>query len=60
VNLSELPSDPLERLIRYQRARDEERQKVEAALAKEPGERTLQDWTVIQYSPFGTASRCGH
>jgi hypothetical protein len=50
--------DPLARLAAYQKARDEERIRVEAALAKKPEERTDLDWRWIAYSKWGTAAKC--
>ncbi len=60
MNLSALPDEPLERLAAYQRARDEDRDRVEAALAKKPEERTPGEGRIIAYSPFGTAAGCGY
>lgn len=40
--------------------RQKEISRVKEALAKKPGDRTGADWTVIQYSPFGTANSCGY
>ena len=37
----------------------EERERVEEAKKKPPSERTEADWTLIQYSPFGTGQGCG-
>ena len=34
INLDELPANPLERLAAYQRARDEDEERVEEALTK--------------------------
>ena len=59
MDLDKLPDDPLERLLHYQRARDEERERVEEALRKEPGQRTELDEVWLAYSPLGRASRCG-
>jgi hypothetical protein len=60
MNLSDLPADSLERLARYQQARDEERQRIMAVLSKEPSERTPTEERLIAYSEFGTASGCGY
>ena len=62
MNVEDLPpvDRPLERLAEYQRAREEERERVEAALRKEPDERTEAERAVIAYSPLGSASRCGY
>jgi hypothetical protein len=56
----EIPGDGLDRLRFWQerRTRDEERERVEAALAKDPEERTAQDERVIAHSPFGTGRAC--
>jgi hypothetical protein len=36
----------------------QEKRRVEEALAKPPSERTEREWTVIQYSPFGSGQSC--
>jgi len=55
-----IPGDGFDRLRFWheKRARDEERERVEAALAKDPEERTAQDERVIAHSPFGTGRTC--
>jgi hypothetical protein len=62
MNLHSLPplDKPYARLAAYQSAAEDEKRRVGAALAKAPKDRTDADWTVISYSPFGSASGCGY
>ncbi len=60
MDLDTLPDDALERLACYQRARDEERQRVEAALRKPASERTEHENRIVAYSPFGSGAKCGY
>lgn len=60
MDLNTLPNDPLDRLRAYQRAREEEEERVNKASKKPPSERTEADWIVLSYSPFGTANSCGY
>jgi hypothetical protein len=64
MNGPALPDEPLERLAEYQRRREDERSRLDAALAKKPSERTKAEASVVAYSRLegGTAAgcRCGY
>jgi hypothetical protein len=62
LDLDALPDDHPARLRKYQRARAafEERGRVIEALLVPPDKRSEREWTLIQYSPYGSGQGCRH